>query len=250
MSIRDGGYLGIVDWGIGGLGLYQKLKKRADYPIMYFSDSGHMPYGKTQPTDLNARLQQVVNYLFDHGARYVAIACNAANAAYEDRDRVSGIITHGVKILRNGRWGNVGLLAGRVTVNSRVYHKKLSPLSFKLHQRISQPLSAHVEAGRLSGKALHQDLESIMGPLSRCDAILLACTHYPAIEGEIRRYVAKDCAILDPAEEMADWICRSWDLEPQSGEDVWMTTGNDEQLMTNGKLAFNVDIPQVRKVSL
>lgn len=250
MPAPERGYLGIVDWGIGGLGLYQKLKERVDYPVMYFSDSGHTPYGKTQHTDLNARLQSIVDYLFENGAAYVAIACNAANAAYEDRDRVSGIITHGVNVLRKGRWGNVGLLAGRGTVNSRVYHKKLSPLTFKLHQRISQPLSAHVEAGRLSGEALHHDLETIMAPLNRCDAILLACTHYPAIEGEIRRYVAADCTILDPAEEMADWIIRSWKLEQSQSPDLWMTTGNEKALVTNGKLAFNVDISDVQRVTL
>jgi glutamate racemase len=50
--------LGIVDWGIGGIGLLQRLDVRAPrLPVVYWSDTGAIPYGKQQTRDLSARLR-------------------------------------------------------------------------------------------------------------------------------------------------------------------------------------------------
>jgi len=38
---------GVVDWGIGGLGLHSHLKSFDNRPILYYSDSGHSPVSKT-----------------------------------------------------------------------------------------------------------------------------------------------------------------------------------------------------------
>ena len=241
------GYLAIVDWGIGGLGLYAHLKKRANVPVLYFSDSGHAPYGKTARRELNRRLAAIFDFLFSQGASHIAIACNAASAAYEDTDTINGIIGHGVSAVKSGGWRNVGLLAGRGTVNSRIYARRLKGTPVALRQRVSQPLSAHVEAGRLDGAELNADLRRIMAPLRRCQAVLLACTHYPAIAGQIARHAAPGCVMIDPAGRMADWILNTWDLPADDRPGRWYTTGNPDQLMTSGKRAFGVAISGVER---
>lgn len=241
--------LGIVDWGVGGLGLYKLIKQNSDIPVLYFSDSGHTPYGKTPTNQLHDRLHTIFEHLFSLGASRVAIACNAASAAYPDTENVNGIITHGIEILKtlDPSWKKVGLLAGRGTVYSRVYPNRLGPHNYHLQQRVSQPLSAHVEAGRLDGPALHADLKHIMAPLRTSDAILLACTHYPAIDYQVAKYVGKDCKILDPAQKMADWIFKNWQFDNNIGQDRWITSGPPEQLRKNGKAAFDVDISNIEK---
>jgi glutamate racemase len=50
----------IIDYGIGGLGLYKLI--RQDFPklpLLYFSDSGEVPYGKLSRLRLRARLDPV-----------------------------------------------------------------------------------------------------------------------------------------------------------------------------------------------
>ncbi len=246
------GFLGIVDWGVGGLGLYKLLKQRCDIPVLYFSDSGHSPYGRTPTKQLHDRLHNIFEHMFCLGATRIAIACNAASAAYPDTRNVNGIITHGVKILKkiDPAWTKVGLLAGRSTVYSHIFPNQLGPHHYHLRQRVSQPLSAHVEAGRLDGPALHADLKHIMAPLHSSNAIMLACTHYPAIQDQIARYVGKDCKMLDPAEEMADWILANWQFSQNIKQDRWLTSGSVEQLKVNGKAAFGVEISGIEKVTL
>lgn len=247
------GYLGVIDWGIGGLGVYQALKQKSDTPTLYFSDSGHQPYGKTDPKELESRLGEICSFLRDQGAEKITIACNAANAAYADREGVRGIIVHGAEVIKNSGHKQVGLIAGRGTVVSNVYEKYLAGSGVELTQRIAQPLSAHVEAGRLSGEALHDDLAQILGPIADHPAILMACTHYPVLKTEIKRHVSPDCVLLDPAEHLTDWMIKHWDFVTSENvgnvQDKWFTTGNVEQFKISGKQVFSVDIADVRAVT-
>jgi len=92
--------LGIVDWGVGGLGFYKELKKRVDAPVLYFSDNGFTPYGRMPTHALGRRLDSIFRLLVERGATHICIACNAASSAYPDGDNVNGIIQHGVNALR------------------------------------------------------------------------------------------------------------------------------------------------------
>ena len=37
-------------------------------------------------------------------------------------------------------------------------------------------------------------------------SMLLACTHYPAIETEIKKHLKPSCQLLDPVDEMVEWV--------------------------------------------
>ncbi len=72
--------LGIVDWGIGGIGLVRALDEVAPgLPVLYWSDAGATPYGRMGTDDLAARLTTVVTELAERGATEVVLACNAAS---------------------------------------------------------------------------------------------------------------------------------------------------------------------------
>ncbi len=242
------GALGIVDWGIGGLGVYREVKARADIPVVYFSDQGFTPYGKTPGAVLGDRLDQIFRFLFAQGAAHVAIACNAASAAHPGGERISRIIPFGAAMLKAGGWAHVGLIAGRATVLSRVYRREMAPFALDLKQRVAQPLSAHVEAGNLDGADLHRDLRVILKPLYDCEAILLACTHYPVIRQQIARHVNPGCRLLDPAAAMAGWLVDHAGLGAACGEDRFFTSGDAAEFREHAKLAFEVEIETVRKV--
>ena len=243
-------YLGIIDWGIGGLGLYQHLKRAGDIPTLYFSDAGHTPYGKTTPELLQKRLWSIIAFLREKGASHIAIACNSANAAFEDRDNITGIINHGIAAILRTRKQKIGLLAGRGTIESGVFERKTKDLPIQLVQQIAQPLSAHIEAGRLEGHELDNDLEKIMCSVKNCDVLLLACTHYPAIIEQIRKNASPQCAVIDPAIEMANWILDNWSFDRVDQTDQWFTTGSIDDMIGSGKMAFQVEISDVTHIPL
>ena len=243
-------YLGIIDWGIGGLGLYRILKRRTDLPTLYLSDAGYPPYGETNPAQLQKHLWKLIDFLKQKGASHVAIACNSASATIPNTPTVTGIIGHGINAMKHTGKSKIGLLAGRGTVLSDIFLDKTKDLPIELIQQIAQPLSAHVEQGHLSGDELHEDLKKIMPPVQDCQALLLACTHYPAITEQIRHYVNEDCIIIDPAIEMADWILANWTFEKANLADRWFTSGSITQMIESGEKAFATKITNVEAVTI
>ncbi len=242
--------LAIVDAGIGGLGTYRALKARAQFPVLYFSDSGYEPYGKLDTDVLRNRLQQVFDFLYTQGADKIAVACNAASCALPNDSNAEGIIRHGIDAIKASGLNNIGVIGGARTIHSQVYARPLRRAGFKLQQRIAQALSIRVEAGELDTPALHTDIKKIMHPLRHTEAVLLACTHYPAIEAQIKRYVSEQTQLIDPAELLADWIIQNWHFEASDAPDRWFTSGDPAKLIENGKRAFGVSIDKPQQINI
>ena len=92
-----------MDWGIGGLGVQSLVKKRMpDVPVIYFSDTGAVPYGKMSRGELAARLDAIIAFLKTKGVSHVVIACNAASTAIPFLDKtdvkVEGVIDCAVTV--------------------------------------------------------------------------------------------------------------------------------------------------------
>ncbi len=103
----------------------------------------------------------------------------------------------------------------------------------------------------MSGEKLGNDLQRILKPLKNYDSMLLACTHYPAIETEIRKHLKPSCQLLDPVDEMVEWVQQIWPSKQDSVETVFMSTGSPEQLELfryNSKKVFDVYISKVYPV--
>ncbi len=242
--------LAIVDAGIGGLGTWRAIKARSNIPLMYFADSGYDPYGNVSTTTLKARLQRIFQFLYTQGASNIAVACNAASCALPEDPNVEGIIRHGANAIKQSGFKHVGLIGGARTIRSQAYARLLRPKNIRLTQRIAQPLSLHVEAGTLNGEALYKDLKHILAPLKNTDAVLLACTHYPAISDQISQHLSSTTQLIDPAELMADWVLKNWNFEQSNRPDRWFTSGDPAKLIENGYRAFDVRIKNPETITL
>ena len=87
-----------------------------------------------------------------------------------------------------------------------IFRKLFAKHWLPIRQRIAQPLSIQIEKGVLSGEKLENDLQRILKPLKNYDSILLACTHYPAIENEIKKTSNPLVNYLIQVDEMVEWV--------------------------------------------
>lgn len=76
--------IGILDWGIGGLGFW-KLLQQATPAIgcVYLSDAGVPPYGTLPPRALAERVRRAALWFADRGVSQVVVACNAASSVLD-----------------------------------------------------------------------------------------------------------------------------------------------------------------------
>jgi glutamate racemase len=245
--------LGITDWGIGGISIYKLIKERlGGVPVVYFSDTGATPYGMMTRGELVLRLNQVIEFLRSKGVTHLLIGCNAASTAipFLDADdiKVEGVIGTAVKVAAEAKPSRLGLIGGRRTVLSGVYRKAFAKRGIKAKQRIAQPLSGLIECGDISSDKLKAEAGRILSPLKNCSHILLACTHYPAIENVLRDLVSPQTRFIDPAQALVYTVSK-WHVR-YGGKDIFVTTGDADQMKRSAMLAFKVNIAQARKVKI
>jgi len=242
--------LAIIDWGIGGISIYQLIKERlGDLGIIYFSDTGVTPYGKMSRRELVSRLNSVIAFLKTKGVTHLVIGCNAASTVIPflnpSEMRIEGVIETAVEVATKARPRRLGLIGGRRTVLSGVYRTAFADRGIRLEQRIAQPLSGLIESGDISSDKLRNECRRIMAPLRNCSHILLACTHYPAIRGVLSGAVAPGTSFVDPSAEMVNKIKR-WSL-PHTARDEFLTSGDPSQMKRAAKNAFGLEISDVNR---
>lgn len=248
--------LGILDWGIGGVGFYALARARLpELPVVYWSDAGTAPYGKLPPAELARRVVVIARWLKrEAGVTHLAIACNAASSVLPRIDladgtlpEITGVIAHGARaaLQRTMPGQTIGVVGGRRTILSGAYRRALSGRTVR--QRIAQPISARVEAGDLGSEDLRRELDVIMAPLREVDLLVLACTHYPALLGAFAAR-APGAEIVDPAAELLTWAVDAWALDAPatSGErDRVFTTGDVAATVRSARLAFGMALDPV-----
>lgn len=244
--------LGIIDWGIGGIGIYKLIKERlGSVPVIYFSDTGETPYGKMSREKLVSRLNVVILFLRSKGVTHLVIGCNAASTVipYLNANglQIEGVINSAVQAAAKFKPEYLGLIGGRRTVVSGVYRKAFAERGIKVKQRIAQPLSGLIESGDVFSDNLRGECTRILGPLKNCSHILLACTHYPAITNVMKNFVSPETMFIDPAEQLVIKISRL-DLE-YGGKDVFLTSGDAKAMKRAAAKAFACRIAEPKTVS-
>lgn len=238
--------LAVLDWGIGGFGFIAALQKRyPGLPYAYLSDSGFTPYGRVGTAELATRLTQIGQYLQARGVAQLVIACNAAStvaplATWPEGLGVSDILSAALAQMLAEPVAHLGIVGGKRTIQSQALAGPLRQAGRRVSQRVAQPLSAHIERGNLDGNDLLQDLDHILRPLRGVDALLLACTHYPAITPLFAQRLP-GTRIIDPVHALLD----SLTVNESQGANLptrILTTGDAAALALGARVAFGLDL--------
>lgn len=244
--------LGIIDWGIGGVGIYKLIKNQLGVPVTYLSDTGATPYGKMTRRELVLRLDSIIEYLKFSGVTHLVIGCNAASTAIpflkDHSIKIEGVIESAIESTSNLKLERLGLIGGRRTVISGVYRRAFRAKNLKVKQRIAQPLSALIESGDVSSETLKDECKKILSPLKNCSHILLACTHYPAITEVMRPFVSPVTQFIDPAADLIKCV-ESWKLSAV-GDDVFLTSGDADKMKKAALAAFGVELKKVERLTI
>lgn len=199
--------IGVFDSGFGGLTILKDLQKALpEYDYLYLGDNARAPYGSRSFETIYRYTLQAVRELFSRGCPLVILACNTASARalrsiqqdvlpfeFPDR-RVLGIIRPTAEEAGNfSKTGHIGIFATAGTVSSGSYNIEIN--RFYPELKVTQhacpmwvPLVEYGERGTDGAQFFVQkEVDSLMKEDPEIDAVLLACTHYPLLEAEIRK---------------------------------------------------------------
>lgn len=219
--------IGVFDSGLGGLTAVRELARiMPEEDLVYFGDTGRVPYGGRSKDILVRYARQDVAFLRTFNPKAVVIACGTVSSTALDALREeNGVPIFGVvepaahaaaQLTRNGR---VGLIGTKATIRSGAYERALARLKpgVEVTARACPLLVSLVENGRFSpGDIVAETIVSeYLTPVKAAgaDTLILGCTHYPLMRAVISACMGPGVSLVDVGEQCARWVKQQleWD---------------------------------------
>jgi len=218
--------IGIFDSGIGGLSVLRHV--RAALPgehLIYFADSGYVPYGDKSEAKIVERSLAIAGFLVGQGIKALVVACNTATAAAIEaiRRQWPALIVVGIEpglkpAALHSKSGVVGVLATRSTLSSARFvalrEQLLMSGSTRFLSQACVGLVEQIEKGELCSPATAALIDGFVMPLvaQGADTLVLGCTHYPfvrtLIEASARQAGCAAPLIIDTGEAVTRQLLR------------------------------------------
>lgn len=272
--------IGIFDSGAGGLTVLRQLQKRLPQEsYLYFADTARLPYGPRSQKEVRGFVLEIGHFLLEAGCKMLLIACNTATAAglpalaAESPVPVYGMIEAACREVRHleeegiNPWP-VGLAATEGTVKSGAYRQALRDLALEESEagwkeagqlaakgcpRFVGLVESGITAGPGAAAVIQEDLAELKGAGIR--SLILGCTHFPFLAGEIKEYLGKEVVLIDPAVSLScmveERLAAENLLAPKTGEQqcIFYCSGDTEEFRRTGSLLLGQPIPEVRRKS-
>ena len=83
--------IGVFDSGLGGLTGVRELRKRLPHEeIVYFGDTGRVPYGSRSPETILQYARQDIAFLLSQNVKCIMAACGTVSSTYPAAGALSG----------------------------------------------------------------------------------------------------------------------------------------------------------------
>lgn len=244
--------IGIFDSGIGGLTVFQAIRKQLPAEnLIYVGDTARVPYGTKSPETVTRYSRDIGRFLLKQRVKMIVVACNTASAfalptlEQEFSVPIVGVIKAGVKgALKTSAQPTLGVIGTEGTIRSGSYTQEIKAQNPAV-QVMSQacPLFVPlVEEGWMETEAAASITETYLGPLrGKIDVLILGCTHYPLLKKIIQRVIGPAVTLIDSAEETSNAVVnllREHRLtkETSPGSEQFFVTDSPERFLKVGKL--------------
>ncbi|MGN0518432.1 MAG: glutamate racemase [Acutalibacteraceae bacterium] len=208
--------IGVFDSGLGGLTAVKELiRVLPNENIIYFGDTGRVPYGNRSKSTIKKYALQDAAFLLSRKVKAIIAACGTVSSVASDLNKMLNVPYTGVllptalaavKATRNLRIGVIGTTA---TIKSRSYEleiKKINP-DIQLFVQDCPLFVPLVENGFIErdNQITKLVVEKYLKELkySEIDTLILGCTHYPILTDIISDYMGNNITLINPGRETA-----------------------------------------------
>ncbi len=226
--------IGVFDSGLGGLTAVRELTcLLPEEEIIYFGDTGRVPYGSRSRDTIIQYARQDVAFLRSFDLKAIVIACGTVSSTAldvlktENSIPVMGVVEPSahtaVTTTRNGK---IGLIGTQATIRTGAYERFITTQKpdAQVFARACPLFVPLVENGRFAvgDTVIDTVVAEYLAPLKqqKVDTLVLGCTHYPLLEEAIAAYMGPDVALINSGAECARAVAdrlREYDALTHSG---------------------------------
>ncbi len=214
--MSDNRPIGIFDSGLGGLTVVKEISKLLpEEDIIYFGDTGRVPYGTKGDETIRKYALQDERFLALKGVKIIVAACGTVSSVAPDTasalsvpfvEVISHSVNAAVKATKNKK---IGILATPATVNSGAHKKKILSLmpEAEVVESAAALLVSLVEEGWVSAEDLtvkeitRRYLEPMIA--AGVDTVILGCTHFPVLSEVIQKIMGDGVCLINMGCETA-----------------------------------------------
>jgi len=207
--------IGIFDSGVGGMTVAKAVEQLLpNHPLIYLGDIARTPYGPKSAKTIEKYSIENSQFLIDHGATAIVVACNSAASVATRRLRqefnipIFEVITPAVeKAVQLSKHGRIGVIGTRATIESGLYERLITEKDdgTKVISRACPLLVPLVEEGWFNKRETKMILRRYLSHFSnyQIDTLVLGCTHYPLLSNLIQHRIGKRVQLIDSSEATA-----------------------------------------------
>jgi glutamate racemase len=200
---KDSRPVGIFDSGLGGLcAVREAIKIMPGEDIVYFGDTGRVPYGSKSYDIIKKYARQDMNFLISKNVKMILVSCGTVSSVAINDLRetfpdvpIIGVVEtaceKAVEIANAEKNKNIGIIATEATISKGMYKKYISELdkTCEVYSKacpLFVPLveHGHISDGDIITKAAAETYLNELKDLN-LSSLILGCTHYPMIKNII-----------------------------------------------------------------
>ena len=209
--------IGVFDSGLGGLTVVKELMKILPHEnIVYFGDTGRVPYGTRGKETIIDYAKQDIQILQHHQVKMIIAACGTVSAvlpkeysSHLQQPYTGVVIPSAQAACAKTKTGHIGVLGTSATIRSGAYGKASRTILPKaVVTGIACPLFVPlVENGYINrdNQVTRMVAEDYLKPIigTDLDTLILGCTHFPIIKEIIGDILGKGVKLIDSGYETA-----------------------------------------------
>ncbi len=258
--------IGIFDSGLGGLTVVKALRNISpNEDIIYFGDTGRVPYGGKSKSVILKYADQDIKFLKSMNVKMIVAACGTVSSCLEEvkcGKSVIGVVNPAcftaVNTTKNGKIGVMGTVTA---IKNGAYKRQILNLnpSLTIFEQKCPLLVPLIEKGIItdSSAELREAVEIYTKPLleKNIDTLILGCTHYPIIKNVIQKVAGEKIKLIDSGKEAAKFVKnvlkeqKISSLKKIEGEQNYFVSGDVQSFSENAKMFLGYDIHKnVKKI--
>lgn len=248
--------IGVYDSGVGGLTVYEKLKKlMPNENYVYYGDLKNSPYGEKTKEQLIQYAEDIFKFFIKKDVKCIVMACNTTSAmAYEAlRDKydikVYPIVQACANVLSLLEIDSLGVFATPVTINSHIYKSEIYKYNkdMQVFELACPEWVKIVESGMIEEPSTKDFVKKYLDKMmeNKPDKIVLGCTHYPYLRRVLSDVLGNDI-FIDPSIIFSNYI--KYDLEKhnmlntsvENGSEEFFVSANSKEFQNAAKMFYEL----------
>ncbi|MBQ7572788.1 MAG: glutamate racemase [Clostridia bacterium] len=262
--------IGVFDSGLGGLtAVKQIMKEFPNESVVYFGDTGRVPYGTKSPETILQYTRDDINFVRSFDVKMIIIACGTASSQalpmvkYENEDiPITGVVDAtvyaAVRATKNKKIGVIGTVG---TIKSGAYEKLIYEYDkdIEIHKTACPLFVPLVETGHFDTPVTRLVIEEYLEQIrdAGVDTLILGCTHYPLLKKAIGEYMGDNVVLIDPCAEVVKYLKKKLGSDmlhsdtPDKEQYRYFVSDDPKGFAQNGSIFLEKEIDgQVEKIDI